>query len=138
MELRVKKFFILLLVILNISLVSFAHSGRTDANGGHYDRSTGEYHYHNSGYSDVEDSILWSPSDALEENQELREEIERLEEINEELNCEITELQEQEEQQKNEIKKAKTEKSNTISISFFIVIITAVFFYNLGEKSKNN
>lgn len=22
------------------------HSGRTDANGGHYDRSTGEYHYH--------------------------------------------------------------------------------------------
>lgn len=23
-----------------------AHSGRTDAQGGHYDRSTGEYHYH--------------------------------------------------------------------------------------------
>lgn len=23
-----------------------AHPGRTDANGGHYDRSTGEYHYH--------------------------------------------------------------------------------------------
>lgn len=23
-----------------------AHSGRTDANGGHYNRSTGEYHYH--------------------------------------------------------------------------------------------
>ena len=25
------------------------HSGRTDANGGHYNRKTGEYHYHNSG-----------------------------------------------------------------------------------------
>ena len=24
----------------------FAHSGRTDGNGGHYNRSTGEYHYH--------------------------------------------------------------------------------------------
>ena len=23
-----------------------AHSGRTDGNGGHYNRSTGEYHYH--------------------------------------------------------------------------------------------
>lgn len=25
---------------------AFAHSGRTDSKGGHYDRSTGEYHYH--------------------------------------------------------------------------------------------
>ena len=28
----------------------FAHSGRTDSSGGHYNRSTGEYHYHH-GYS---------------------------------------------------------------------------------------
>ena len=28
-----------------------AHSGRTDANGGHYNRTTGVYHYHNSGTS---------------------------------------------------------------------------------------
>lgn len=27
---------------------AYAHSGRTDGNGGHYDRSTGEYHYHHS------------------------------------------------------------------------------------------
>jgi hypothetical protein len=27
----------------------FSHPGRTDANGGHYNRKTGEYHYHNSG-----------------------------------------------------------------------------------------
>lgn len=26
--------------------MSFAHTGRTDLNGGHYNRSTGEYHYH--------------------------------------------------------------------------------------------
>lgn len=25
---------------------AFAHSGRTDSRGGHYDRSTGEYHFH--------------------------------------------------------------------------------------------
>lgn len=43
---------IVLLFVLFISVVncSFAHSGRTDSNGGHYDRSTGEYHYHH-GYS---------------------------------------------------------------------------------------
>lgn len=38
-----------LLAIL-LCTVSYAHSGRTDANGGHYNRSTGEYHYHH-GYS---------------------------------------------------------------------------------------
>ena len=27
-------------------IVVFAHGGHTDANGGHYNRSTGEYHYH--------------------------------------------------------------------------------------------
>lgn len=28
----------------------FAHSGRTDKYGGHHNRKTGGYHYHNSGY----------------------------------------------------------------------------------------
>ena len=44
-----KKILILLTALLLISLVTimaFAHSGRTDSNGGHYDHSTGEYHYH--------------------------------------------------------------------------------------------
>ncbi len=27
-------------------VVAYAHPGRTDSNGGHYNRSTGEYHYH--------------------------------------------------------------------------------------------
>lgn len=47
------KRFVPILVVICIVLCSFpvfAHSGRTDANGGHYDRSTGEYHYHH-GYS---------------------------------------------------------------------------------------
>lgn len=41
---------ILLAVIITIPY-SFieAHSGRTDSNGGHYNRKTGEYHYHNGG-----------------------------------------------------------------------------------------
>lgn len=37
--------------IVALSLIpAFAHSGRTDSKGGHYDRSTGKYHYHH-GYS---------------------------------------------------------------------------------------
>ncbi len=37
---------IILIVLLYFNLDS--HSGRTDANGGHYNRKTGSYHYHSS------------------------------------------------------------------------------------------
>lgn len=42
--------FFLTILFLCAPLVAFAHSGGTDANGGHYDKSTGTYHYHH-GYS---------------------------------------------------------------------------------------
>ena len=35
-----------LAVFVFFSPAALAHPGRTDANGGHYNRSTGEYHYH--------------------------------------------------------------------------------------------
>ncbi len=35
-----------LAAVLLIPSVAVAHPGRTDSNGGHYNRSTGEYHYH--------------------------------------------------------------------------------------------
>ncbi|MEE1046971.1 MAG: YHYH domain-containing protein [Clostridia bacterium] len=41
---------IVVLCILLSAIIVSAHSGRTDSNGGHYNRSTGEYHYHH-GYS---------------------------------------------------------------------------------------
>ena len=37
---------IFLLLALSLALPVFAHPGKTDANGGHYDHETGEYHYH--------------------------------------------------------------------------------------------
>ena len=42
---------LLLTTIFLISTLATAHSGRTDSSGGHTNRSTGEYHSHNSGYS---------------------------------------------------------------------------------------
>ena len=49
------------LIILSLMLISgmllddsaHTHSGRTDANGGHYNRKTGTYHYHNGGRSPI-------------------------------------------------------------------------------------
>lgn len=39
--------FALLITIVFAPTAGFAHSGRTDSSGGHYNRKTGEYHYHN-------------------------------------------------------------------------------------------
>lgn len=48
------KIIIILLIILSLSLKCFAHSGRTDANGGHKDNKNksglGSYHYHCGGH----------------------------------------------------------------------------------------
>lgn len=43
-------FTIIVLCTVLLPLSAIAHSGRTDSDGGHYDSSTGEYHYHH-GYS---------------------------------------------------------------------------------------
>lgn len=45
-----RKIFIFFLLVSLLALPIHAHPGNTDANGGHYDRSTGGYHYHH-GYS---------------------------------------------------------------------------------------
>lgn len=44
MRKRLLAFLLAFLPLLSPTVL--AHSGKTDANGGHYDRSTGEYHYH--------------------------------------------------------------------------------------------
>lgn len=44
------RFLSLLFALYFLITPVLAHPGRTDSNGGHYDRSTGEYHYHH-GYS---------------------------------------------------------------------------------------
>lgn len=41
-----KRLLTLFLCLFLLCPSALAHGGKTDANGGHYDRSTGEYHYH--------------------------------------------------------------------------------------------
>ena len=37
---------VLFILVAFYSLISYAHSGRTDSRGGHHNRKTGGYHYH--------------------------------------------------------------------------------------------
>ena len=43
----------LLLLLLSLSFIglTYAHSGRTDSKGGHWNHSTATYHYHSKSYS---------------------------------------------------------------------------------------
>lgn len=43
---KTKKILCIFLLLITFSITSYAHSGRTDSKGGHYNRSTGDYHYH--------------------------------------------------------------------------------------------
>ncbi len=43
---RVKALSLCLGLLIGISSILLPHGGRTDSNGGHYNRKTGEYHYH--------------------------------------------------------------------------------------------
>lgn len=71
----IKRYLFLLLsliLILCLCVPTSAHSGKTDASGGHYDHSTGEYHYHH-GYPahshvggcpyDYDDNTNYRPTD---------------------------------------------------------------------------
>lgn len=44
-------FVFLLFLYLCVSVITFAHSGRTDVNGGHWDRESGTYHFHTGKYA---------------------------------------------------------------------------------------
>ncbi|MCR9289969.1 MAG: YHYH domain-containing protein [Bacteroidetes bacterium] len=52
-----KKMLFIVFVFINLSCL--AHSGRTDKNGGHYNRKTGEYHYHNRGKNKGNGIPVW-------------------------------------------------------------------------------
>ena len=43
---KISIFILSLIIICCSSSLVLAHSGRTDSKGGHYNRDTGEYHYH--------------------------------------------------------------------------------------------
>lgn len=63
---RLPKFLFAIALCLILPVVVFAHPGRTDSSGGHYDRSTGEYHYHHGypahDHSDMDgDGVLDCP-----------------------------------------------------------------------------
>ena len=70
-------FIFCIFLIISVSTLCYAHPGRTDKNGGHYNHSTGEYHYHNDGenlsnkkeiYIDYIEAKVWPEIIHVEDN----------------------------------------------------------------------
>ncbi len=50
-----------ILAVIFIATCAYSHSGGTDAKGGHYNRKTGEYHFHNT----AKLRLLWQAWDLV-------------------------------------------------------------------------
>lgn len=157
-----KKAVSMLIIFISLFTISFAHSGKTDSNGGHYDSSTGEYHYHH-GYPahqhNADGSCPYEVNlvinDTTENNNseeiykiegnteeyyknktnELESKVENLEsEINSK-DSKITEL-EDEIENINSNNKSEEETLNIAYIFIIIVLICILYFNNKNKKEQ--
>lgn len=136
---------LILFLGLLVTTENFAHSGRTDSNGGHYDRSTGIYHYHNGGatqYSDdeeIQDTEInfTNTTDYTWQIESLKTQVEYLEETVRKKESSIEELETELEEKTNEVYDLENEKYALIVWFFIMGIVIAIILYRIG-KSKNN
>lgn len=150
-----KKTITLLIIFISMFTVIYAHSGRTDSSGGHYDSSTGEYHYHH-GYSahqhpngicpyetssdngNIEEATteLQVNLDDTSEINNLKAEIERL---NEQIAAKQSSIGKQSNEilEKNsEIEQLKNDKETLHFVYWLVIICMAITIWNLIKYNK--
>ncbi len=139
---RVLTFTISLVLCLSICGLAFAHSGRLDANGGHWDHSTGTYHYHtgeNAGksqsssdsydyyYDEDDDEDNYYSGDINKLQQEINSKISEISEKN----GEIYKLDKQlTEERENQSKQKKIYITVIALLCCLIAILICIIIYN--------
>ena len=132
---------VLLFILFNIlASISFAHPGRTDSNGGHYDRSTGEYHYHDGNSAGqgtnrenviTENEVVKVTNDSDSEKKRLEELIYSKQNTIGKLNNTITEKD-------KEIKRLKNYQTY-MWIGFGVVFVVGIYIsYKRGLNKKDS
>lgn len=128
--------------------ISFAHPGRTDSSGGHYDRSTGEYHYHH-GYSAHQHKNGVCPYETDTDNDSEEDNVYvvnkdsggsnvKIENLEKELKIKENSIEElenklQKEKQKNEELENSKEDLHVIYIAIIAILIVCIWF---AKKKK--
>lgn len=132
-----KRVTILLILIISITTISLSHSGRTDSSGGHYDSSTGEYHYHNAELVSNEENYIVSKDD--DESIEINRLNQKIEELQSQIDTQeenIETLNNQIDEKDNEILSLKEENKNTWIVCIIIFLIGIYIAYKVGEDKK--
>lgn len=149
-----KKIVLLFVLFISIISISFAHSGRTDSSGGHYNRSTGEYHYHhgysahqhqngicpyesdNSEVADTTEGLLKVNDDDSQYINGLNEKISNLENQIYAKETTIGELNKKIIDKNKEIEELKREQESWNYIIGFIIICLIVYIFIKRNKNK--
>ena len=148
-----KRVTILLILFVGITTISLSHSGRTDSSGGHYNRSTGEYHYHHgysahqhpNGVCPYETSVVLNSSEETYNisNDDESSQINGLNKKIEELQSQITskqnsieKLNNELDEKKSEIKSLNNDISNLWIVFIFVFLLGIYISYNIGANKK--
>lgn len=152
-----KKIVIFFLLVICSSGVIYAHKGRTDGYGGHYNRSEGTYHYHSGQYAGTgeytkpveEGGVKISQEENTEtssglivntdtnstELEELKTRISTLEHQMQEKQDTIDELNNEIEEKNEKIDRLEDKSSEYIAFGF-ILIMTIIISYNIGKNKE--
>lgn len=128
------------IIFINTFTISLAHPGRTDSNGGHYDRSTGEYHYHNGGSAGR--YTLYDFTDSSNETISFTDKwkLENYDKLQDEINNYKEDLKKTGFNSIREINDKLEEKESEISALWFWGILTFIIgiciSYNVGLNKK--
>lgn len=157
--LKKKVILILISFLILLSTLSCAHSGKTDSNGGHYDRSTGEYHYHHGysahqhpngicPYESSQEKVVVGEEEEVNNTQDnykeieinnLKEEIEDLKRQIQYKQNRIGELDKELNENKNKIEDLEETQGiwHIIYIGVIALLIIALYRMNKDVKEKN-
>lgn len=155
-----KKIISIFFILISIVSISFAHSGRTDGYGGHYNRSTGTYHYHDGSYSgeytapveeggiridEREEEQLEEQTTKLEVADTNEEYVKELEKKNQNLENQIQakqntigKLNNKIDEKDKEIQKLENSKKGMWLVFSFILIFCIYISYKIGLNKENN
>lgn len=129
------KLILALVLIFNFADIVYAHPGNTDGNSGHYNHSTGEYHYHF--VKGIDDRAKYNGLNHLDVIEKATEEsrtyenvlsdlkgvVKSLEKSSKDLQIEVTSLNEDKRKLEEELKK----KNDIVSALIFIIGAAAVY-----------
>lgn len=144
---KVVNFFCVVIFLVLIPLTIFAHAGGLDENGGHYDKATGEYHYHNKENSKSDNTTNNSKENLtdLEAIPKIKDIDKDGNKINEDENNNETDDSAQEEESAKDIvikEKNNNEASNIAQIILYacliISIIAAIIYKYIKQNNKNS